>query len=217
MLRDGFARESIVIPMPCPGPSDAECAASERNRNGSQRVLWIGRICEQKRPDRLLDLAEACPDVPFDLVGPSNDTEYGSHISQRAQALRNVTLHGPASRQRVAEFYRRAKLMCCTSDFEGFPNTFLEAWSWGVPIVSTVDPDNVIAEKQLGAVGKTVSDLSSGIRELLDSPARWERASLAAREYFATNHAVDKAMAQFERVFCEVVDNPHVALDGALA
>lgn len=207
MLLEGFTRDSLVLPMPCPGPSEADYAACDRNRNGSQRVLWIGRICEQKRPDRLLDVAEACPDVHFDLVGPTGDSEYARKVCERARTLKNVTVHGAASRGRVADFYRRAKVMCCTSDFEGFPNTFLEAWSYGVPIVSTVDPDGLIAGKGLGAVGTGVSQLAAGVRELLASAQQWRRASQTSREYFAANHAIDEAMARFEHVFCEVVDS----------
>jgi len=76
MLQEGFGRDSVVIPMPCPGPSEDEYAGFEHERNGSNRVLWIGRICEVKRPDRLLDMAESCSDLEFDLVGPSDGSTY---------------------------------------------------------------------------------------------------------------------------------------------
>ncbi len=217
MLREGFQRDAVVIPMPCPGPSDTEYADCVRNRNGSQRVLWIGRVCEQKRPDRLLEVARACPQVQFDVVGPVYDSEYGRQLSQCAETLSNVTFHGPASRDRVAQFYRQAKILCCTSDFEGFPNTFLEAWSHGLPIVSTVDPDGLIAEKGLGQVGSTVTELATGIQTLLSSQQRWDTASRAARDYYAANHAMEKAMAQFEGVFCEVARSTRSVSDGAPA
>ena len=104
--------------------------------------------------------------------------------------------------------------MCCTSDFEGFPNTFLEAWSYGVPIVTTFDPDNLIAEKGLGRVGRNVCELADGIRELLDSPEQWRKASLSARAYYTMHHAVDNAMERFEGVFCEVVNSANDNSDG---
>ena len=206
MLWNGFARDCVVIPMPSPGPSNEEYTHIEGLRSGSQRLLWIGRICKVKRPDRLLDLAEACPELDFDLVGPAANTKYAQGVCQRAKTISNVTLHGPASRNCVSEFYQRAKIMCCTSDFEGLPNTFLEAWSYGLPIVSTFDPDHLIAEKGLGRVGKNVSELTTGIRELLDSPEEWMRASEAARAHYIENHALDKAMKRFERVFFDVVN-----------
>lgn len=217
MLREGFGCDSTILPMPCAGPSETEYAACEQNRNGSLRVLWIGRICEQKRPDRLLDLAQLCPDVHFDLVGPAGNSEYARTVCERARTLKNVTVHGAASRDRVAEFYRRAKLMCCTSDFEGFPNTFLEAWSYGVPIVSTFDPDSLIAEKGLGQVGSSVAELAAGIRAFLASPDLWQTASQACRAYFVANHAMDEAMVRFERVFCEVAHPAKSASSGAEA
>jgi glycosyltransferase involved in cell wall biosynthesis len=204
MLWTGFGRDSVILPMPCPGPSEEEYSHCGGVRNGSRRVLWIGRICEVKRPDRLLDLAETCPELCFDLVGPQDGTEYTRHVCERAKTASNVTVHGPASRDRVSEFYKNARVLCCTSDFEGFPNTFLEAWSYGLPIVSTFDPDNLIAGKGLGQVGKNVSELAAGIRVMLDLPGRWRQASRAAREYYLENHALDVAMERFERVFCEV-------------
>lgn len=59
----------------------------------------------------------------------------------RARSLSNVRLHGRiAERAALAELYRGAALLCCTSSLEGFPNTFLEAWSHGLPVVTTSTP-----------------------------------------------------------------------------
>ena len=207
MLHVNFKCDSVVIPMPCQGPSDDEYIDCERERNGSPRVLWIGRIREVKRPDRLLDLAEACPDLDFDLVGPIGDSEYARDICRRAENINNVSVHGPIERERVPEFYKKASILCCTSDFEGFPNTFLEAWSYGLPIVSTFEPDNLITENGLGIVGKDVSDLSAGIHKLLDSQQQWRETSRSARKYYLENHILKQAMERFERVFVEVAQH----------
>ena len=55
--------------MPCSDLYENEYSDCVLEYNDSQSVLWIGRICEVKRPDRPLDLAEVCPDLRFDLVG----------------------------------------------------------------------------------------------------------------------------------------------------
>jgi len=206
MLRINFGRDSVVIPMPCPGPSDEDYTGLEQERNSSSRVLWIGRICEQKRPDRLLDLAEACLDLHFDLVGPTGDSEYARVVCERAKHTANVTLHGPATRERVSEFYKKARIMCCTSDFEGFPNTFLEAWSYGLPMVSTFDPDNLIVENELGIVARDVKGLASGIRTLLGDSQLWRQASEAARRYYLENNTIDSVMPRFEKIFSEITN-----------
>jgi hypothetical protein len=72
------------------------------------RVLWVGRICDVKRPDRLLEVAEACPETPFDLVGPAGDDAFTRAVLQRARQMPNVALHGRASRDQMESSYRQA-------------------------------------------------------------------------------------------------------------
>lgn len=206
MLYTGFIRDSIVIPMPCNGISDEEYAELKKNRSESFNVLWLGRVCEVKRPDRLLELAKICPDVHFDFVGPKGDSQCSDDIIEQVKQIPNITYHGPAVKEQVWDFYKKAKIFLSTSDFEGFPNTFLEAWSCGLPIVSTFDPDNIIAQKGLGKIATDIPALSFGIYELLKSKEKWESASHAARKYYVQNHAIDVIMPRFEQVFDEVMN-----------
>jgi len=204
MLREGFKRNSVKVPMPCVALPEAESRSDHIPSGDTKRVLWIGRVCKVKRPDRLLELARRCPDMVFDFVGPSGETTYARDIVGRAESIPNLNVYGPASRNEVSRFYRQADLMCCTSDFEGFPNTFLEAWSHGLPIVSTFDPDGLIADKGLGIAVNDVSELAAGLQKLLDSPEQLQHASRTAREYYLANHTVDVAMAKFEQIFMDV-------------
>ena len=206
MLRDGFGRESVVIPMPCPGPPEDGYPSACVLPADSHRVLWIGRVCEAKRPDRLLDLASRCPNLVFDFVGPIGDTAYAHDVIERAKKVSNVIVHGRVSQDQVVSLYRNATVMCCTSDFEGFPNTFLEAWSHGLPIVSTFDPDNMIADRSMGVAVRNVEGLACAISELHNSPDHRRWMSDNARRYYLENHAVDAAMVKFERVLVGVLD-----------
>ena len=202
MFAQGFSRDATIIPMPCePSGFDASNAGVQNRRT----VLWIGRICEVKRPDRFLDAAALTPELEFVLIGPDDDRpEYTRSIRAKAAALPNVTLYGPASRAEIGKLLDNCACLCCTSDHEGFPNTFLEAWSHGRPIVSTWDPDNLIATHGLGVVAeRDAGAVSSALRSLLSSPSGWERASLNATAYFDETHALDRVMPRFERVFIE--------------
>jgi glycosyltransferase involved in cell wall biosynthesis len=204
-LHGGFGLDSVVIPMPCLGPLNGDFVPPNPPKAGRSRVLWVARICEQKRPDRLVDLAEACPDLCFDVAGPAYESPYSQASAARLRGLGNVTVHGGVSRERMPEFYRNAACLLCTSDVEGFPNTFLEAWSHGLPVVSTFDPDGLIARRNLGVSADDVPALIAGLRSLLSSPDRWLEASANARRYYLENHTVETVMPQFERVFLDVV------------
>jgi glycosyltransferase involved in cell wall biosynthesis len=211
MLLEGFGLDSVVLPTPCAGPAESDYVPHDVPNGESFRILWIGRISEPKRLDRLLDLARKCPEWQIDLAGPPDNNEYGRRMYEEAKKVPNITVHGLVGRDRLPEFFKRAACLCCTSAREGFPNTFLEAWSHGLPVVSTFDPDGLIATRGLGVAADDVPGLIAGIRGLVSSPERYRRASDSARRYFVENHMFDGAMGRFERVFLDVaggVDRP---------
>ena len=207
MLLTGFNINSIIIPMPCNGLPETEYEDLKINRKKVSNILWLGRVCEVKRPDRLLEIAKLNPGIHFDFVGPKDNTGYSEKIIEQAKQIPNVIYHGPAIKEKVWDFYKNSRIFLCTSNFEGFPNTFLEAWSSGLPIVSTVDPDDIITQKNLGIIGSDISQLSSGIRQLLENDKEWENASCASRQYYLENHTLESSMHQFEQVFRKVMDN----------
>jgi glycosyltransferase involved in cell wall biosynthesis len=87
---------------------------------------------------------------------------------------------------------------------EGFPNTFLEAWSQGVPVVSTFDPDGLIRGRGLGRVASNPADLLAQIEHLTGSNPGWLEVSRKCREYFEQNHLAESVVPKFEAVFLDV-------------
>jgi len=206
MLRDGFGRDSIVIPMPCMGFGNDGQINEDIQRNTSAHVLWVGRISAEKRFEWLLDIAERCPEITFNVIGAANsDFEYASQLTRRAAAIPNVRMHGRVPHAEIAKYYRQSRVLCCTSAYEGFPNTFLEAWSVGMPVISTFDPDNIIQSKGCGIVANNLEDIVTGLKKITQSPETWQKASAAARHCYIANHAIDVSMPRFERIFLDIV------------
>jgi glycosyltransferase involved in cell wall biosynthesis len=195
LLREQFGIEARLVP-PCapdPGPESAEPA------EGPPRVLWVGRFSAVKRLELCLDVARACPELLFDVVGESNvGGDYEQRLRAEAAQLGNVRLHGRVPHERVGAFYRRALALLCTSQWEGFPNTFLEAWSRGVPTVSTVEPDGVISAHELGAVASDASGLAAALRGLARNEGRRNACGGRARAHFEGRHRVASAVSAYE-------------------
>lgn len=200
-MRRVFGVSSTVLPMPCPGPSNGDYRPPDPS---VRRLLWIGRVAPVKRPQMLIELAGLCPDAAFEMVGPLPTGPLLEAIRIRARPLRNLTIHGPVSREGVNRFYERAAVLCCTSEYEGFPNTFIEAWSHGLPVVSTFDPDNLIAEKNLGMVVRDVLGMKRAIEGLFAAPELYREMSANAREHYVQNHTIEQAMPRFIEVFGQV-------------
>lgn len=201
MFKSRFGLDSIQIPMPCEEESSLPPA---RRSEPSNRVLWVGRIWMEKRPQWFLDLAESCPHLEFDLVGPGFcAAEYGHSFSddifRRAERIPNVTVHGALTREQIIPMYDAAACLCCTSEFEGFPNTFLEAWSRGLPVVSTFDPDDIIATRQLGAFAGTPGELKGAVEALFNDLPEYKILCRNARQHFKEYHTVEAVLPRFAR------------------
>jgi len=202
LLKDGFSLDSSVMPMPCPDKSDGELAQFS---NDQFTVLWAARIHVCKRLELLLEVASALPEVNFVVGGsPAIEDEYYQMLFAKMSELKNLTYLGMVAREEMPKLYNSSSLFCCTSEYEGFPNTFLEAWSHGLPIVSTFDPDNLIQNKKLGISADSKEQLVDAIKTLHQTPELWKEQSVIAREYYASNHTVDQVMQRFEVIFTQL-------------
>ncbi len=201
LLLDNFGVASSVVHNCCPAAPTDEMAKFRGNGDGRPHVLWVARIAEQKRLEWLLDVAERRPHMVFDVVGAAGgQSAYETNLARRAAGIANVVMHGRVPHSDMPQFYRRASVLCCTSLFEGFPNTFLEAWSRGLPVVSTFDPDGVLAQNGLGWAADTVEGLAENLERACTSPEEWRAASAAAKQYCARNHSVAASADRLEEV-----------------
>ena len=202
MLRDGFGLDSIVLPMPCPGVPDAPPSFVPA---GAARVVWVGRFSAEKRLGMLAEIAAALPHVHFEVVGPGRDEI--ARAASIADALNrpNITLKGRVARAEMPSVYRGATALLCTSTYEGFPNTFLEAWGQGVPVVSTVDPDDLLTGHGLGLTAPDAGGLAAHLAQLVESQPLWRGMAERGREYCVSTHAVDRALPRFEEVFVDAL------------
>ena len=85
---------------------------------------------------------------------------YASRVRGEVEGLANVTYRAYVPPEEIMETFSQAKALVNTSSEEGFPNTFLEAWLAGRPVVSFhVNPDGVLDDPLMG----TVADDPAGI------------------------------------------------------
>jgi glycosyltransferase involved in cell wall biosynthesis len=83
---------------------------------------------------------------------------------------------------------------------EGFPTTFLEAWSCGMPVVTTFDPDGIVQRNGLGRVAATLEEVVAHLKSL-PSSRDYSAMSTAVKKYYADNHSVESISRRFRFAF----------------
>ena len=193
MLRQSYGLEAVaVVPNFQPPPDGPPPARDSR----LLRVVWVGNIKPVKRADLFVDLAERFvtrADMQFVMIGRRGDEQRYGTLHQRMDRLRNLVYLGEQPIERVNQEIAASDVLVCTSAYEGFPNTFIQAWLRGVPVVSTVDPDKCLSERGAGVFVRDGVDLARVIAELSSDRARLGALAEAARAYGFANHLPDKA------------------------
>lgn len=155
-------------------------------------VVWVANYRPLKRPEWIIEAAKEMSDVDFTMVGgPVGNDGYYKSIEHAAAVIPNLHFLGAKSFAETNVIVSKSRLLCCTSTFEGFPNTFLQAWANNIPVVSTVDPSNVISKYDLGFVVGTEEELQIRIRELLQDIICYNKLKLNIQNYFTANHDPD--------------------------
>jgi glycosyltransferase involved in cell wall biosynthesis len=184
-------REAVVIPSCYQPPENKDFAKT------ADRVLWVGMLHENKRPELFLELAARLPRRRFVMIGGPREGSraFFERIRARAGALPNLELTGFLPLAQVEPWFDRARVLVNTSTYEGMPNTFLQAWARGVPTVATVDVDAPVNK-----VVSNVEELAAGVEKAFSD------ASLGARcrEYFERQHSPAGVLEHYARLFDEL-------------
>jgi glycosyltransferase involved in cell wall biosynthesis len=165
-------------------------------RNGAvmKQVVWIANLKPLKNPGAFVRLARRFAhrsDVRFVIVGGTIDEgEWTRETLKDIAATPNLEYRGSLSQPAVNALLEHTDLLVNTSDYEGFSNTFIQAWMRRVPVVSLrVDPDRLLSRGGLGAVTGDEDGLHDRVAALLGDPDRCAAIGARARRYALEHHA----------------------------
>jgi len=188
------------------GVSDAyDPAHHVPHDDGVMDVVFVGRLTNQKRVDRLIRAVAACRfPIRCTIVG---DGELRSELEALAHDLcpEKVVFAGAQTPGGVRAYYAQSDVFVLPSDKEGMPLTVLEAMAAGLPVVGS---DVVGIRELVGGVGVLVEQPSdetfaAALTELHYDPSR--RAQLAAQSVrCAARYRWPAVADQVERVYMAV-------------
>jgi glycosyltransferase involved in cell wall biosynthesis len=113
--------------------------ADDAARDGNTRVLFVGRLDEEKNADQLLRalaLLSGRPDVRGEIVGDGSCRRSLERLAAELGVADRVTFHGLASDQEVLDAYARCDVFCMPGTAELQSLVTMEAMAAGKPVVA---------------------------------------------------------------------------------
>lgn len=201
--RQHYRRDGIFVPS-----AYVQLVAGGADPRGV--VLWVATIRPNKRPELFIALARALPQFRFRMVGgpgghAATDQDYFEHIRGMAQAVPNLEFTGFAPYLAAEAHFNQARLFVNTSETEGFPNTFLQAWARRIPVLVFFDMKLSVEGEPVCAVAGDERSAVESIRLLMTDDVLWRSSGERGHAYFRRHHSVDHALELYEQIFMQLM------------
>ena len=111
--------------------------------------LWVGRLISLKQPFLFLKLATMFPDKNFVMIAPRSSDSFDYELfREKVSNCPNLDYVESVKLSEIDRYFNEADLFVNTSEFEGVPTSFVQAWANGVPVVSfKVNPGGLLNEE----------------------------------------------------------------------
>ena len=199
MLKKNFGKDGVLIKKPFP--------LTKRGMPEKTKppiVLWVGAMAEVKQPELFVKLAEAIPDVKFQMIGGhSNNQPLYDRIKQSSKRISNFEYLGVIPFEEINEYFSRASILVNTSMFEAYPPyAAMQAWMNYTPVVSLGDnSDEVICRYNMGFHSKMFDQLVEDVKALLKNEDLRKQMGENSRQYVENEHDITNIIREYLKVF----------------
>ena len=201
-LAENYGRQGTLIPS-CYSPP----AGAKNDREGY--VLWVASIRPSKRAELAVEIARRLPGHRFIMIGgPDPDRrsqEYFQALRDAARSIPNLEMKGFVPFTEAEQYFNGARVFLNTSEYEGFPNTFLQAWSRAIPSVAFVDTGSRREGELVYDHAKDVGEAGVRLERLMRDDIHWQQMSRRVQDHFRDTHSLDAIVTRYEREIASLV------------
>lgn len=181
--------------------------------NGHIRILAVGRLVEQKRMDRFLDVlkhVKTRAGLAIHGIIAGDGPQRGWLEDQASEmGLLPETIEFRGKVADTTSLYQSADILVLTSDWEGTPNVVLEAMASGLPVVANAvgGVPEIVKRGETGYLINPGDDdaMMSAVLGLANDPGLRRTMGQRAREYVLEHHSVARMPVFLEELYQSVL------------
>jgi glycosyltransferase involved in cell wall biosynthesis len=167
----------------------------KKNVYSKKHILWVARFEKWKKPELFIELSDRFINETFIMICPNSDVEDDKYneLINLVNNKKNIKFIKYVEFKKIQNYFNNAKIFTNTSDFEGFPNTFIQAGIGRTPVVSlNVNPDNFITKNNCGYFcNGDFDNMVEKLNKLLNNKKDWEEKSNNIYKYVKENHNIN--------------------------
>jgi glycosyltransferase involved in cell wall biosynthesis len=165
---------------------------------------YVGALDKRKGFVDFFELVSKAPSHhSYKVIGAPRDRT-GYYYFEKLKSFPNVKLYGKLSHKETLNHIANSKALISTSPMEGFPNVFIEAWVYGIPVLSLYfDPGDIIKNERLGTIANgNIDKLIDAMNQVKYSEEFAQYAKLFVKNNFAlTDEKIKETNELFEYIY----------------
>lgn len=176
-------------------------------------ILFSGTLYKGKGYQDLINafalIATKYPDWKVVFAGNGEIAE-GEALAKSLGIEKQTEFTGWISGEEKDSLFRKARIFCLPSYAEGFPMAVLDAWAYGLPVITTPVggiPD--VAENGENMLLFTPGDvvrLSQQLEKLIGDPELWEKISVHSRDFAMNQFNISTINKQLGDIYTHITE-----------
>jgi len=172
------------------------------------RILWLGRLSEQKGVDRLaaiipevnMRMGDAGVPISWSIFG---DGELRGQVEALAADQPNVAYYGHADQKQVSSIYAQHQVCLSTSKWEGYPYNLVECQAFGLQAFAfdIPGPRDILHAYDGGHIAQDPADM---VRQLSESLIAYGNPGQVPRSQPSEQFRPDVIYAQLHSFFSHI-------------
>lgn len=175
-------------------------------------IIMAGYFDDNKAPDILIKawskLKEMYPEWRLVLMG-NGDVERFRRIAYDFEVDKCISFPGYLVGKEKEIIWNRASIFCLCSYNEGFPMVVLEAWNYGIPVISTPVgglPDVIVEGKNcLTFPFGDIDMLASQLKTLIDNTKLREEMGVFSKQFVKDTFSLDSVNDMWDSLYSDML------------
>ena len=183
-----------------------------KKKNNANSKIKIVTTCRLSKEKGILDLIilikEMGKNYYLDIIGDGPDYLFLKNIKNKLKLQKKIKFLGYVNNKRIREKISKYNLYINNSDFEGFPNTVVEALSVGVPVLASQSYggiNEIINDKKIGIIYQNKDQLKKKLNLINKNKLNFKMNKQKINKHLE-NFSEKKNVKSYEKVFLKLVE-----------
>ncbi len=157
-------------------PSFKRLSFSLKKNKKFKKKICIGIVSRLSREKKIDEIIKIIPELNYkiklEIIGDGLEKQKLKQLVNDLNLNKDVLFVGARHPSKIRSYMKNFDYFINSSDFEGFPNSVVEALSSGIPVIASQSfggINDILSEKKFGYIYNNIVDLKSILNKIIDN------------------------------------------------